>query len=72
MKKQHKNLSIDNLTKTEWFNQFNEEQKNEILNGLEDNLDVSIYAKPEFDEYQMNVIRFGLKQKLDVSIYAAP
>ena len=69
MKKQHKNLSIDNLTKTEWFNQFNEGQKNEILNGLEDNLDVSIYAKPEFDEYQMNVIRFGLKQKLDVSIY---
>ena len=70
MKKQHKNLSIDNLTKTEWFNQFNEEQKNEILNGLEDNLDVSIYAKPEFDCLEMEEIRLGLEDDLDVSIYA--
>ena len=72
MKKIYNNLNIENLTKTEWFNQFNEEQQKEILYGLENNLDVSWYAKPEFNDYQMNVIRFGLKQKLDVSIYAIP
>ena len=44
-KKIHNNLSIENLTKTEWFNQFNEEQKEQIKLGLEKNLDVSIYAK---------------------------
>ena len=30
MEKIYNNLNIDNLTKTEWFNQFNKEQKREI------------------------------------------
>ena len=29
----------------------------QIRLGLQKNLDVSIYAKPEFDEYQMREIR---------------
>ena len=48
MKKIYNNLTIENLTKTEWFNQFNELQQKEILEGLKDNLDVSVYAKTEF------------------------
>ena len=48
MNKIYNNLNIENLTKTEWFNQFNKKQKVQILKGLEDNLDVSKYAKKEF------------------------
>ena len=62
MEKIYNNLNIENLTKTDWFNQFNHDQKLEILRGLEDNLDVSIYAKEEFDWEQMQEIRDGLKK----------
>ena len=34
MKKEHNNLNIENLIKTEWFNQFNEEQQEEIFKRL--------------------------------------
>ena len=58
------------LKNSQWFNQFNEFQQKNILKGLEDNLDISIYAKPEFDEFQMTQLRLGLEKNLDVSIYA--
>ena len=45
----HNNLTVENLSKTEWFNQFNYYQKQEILKGLETNLDVSIYANKDFN-----------------------
>ena len=66
MKKIYNNLNIDNLMKTDWFNQFDEYQQKEIRYGL----DVFIYANPVFDWEQMNAIRFGLIVSLDVSIYA--
>ena len=72
MNKIYNNLSIDNLTKTEWFNQFDVFQQKEIFEGLKDNLDVSLYAKTEFDSSQMGKIRLGLKDNLDVSFYAKP
>ena len=53
MEKIHNNLNIENLIKTEWFNQFNISQKEEILQDLKENLDVSIYAKPDFHWKQM-------------------
>ena len=31
MEKIYNNLSIENLKKTEWFNQFNENQKHRII-----------------------------------------
>ena len=49
MEKIYNNLNIDNLMKSEWFNQFDKEQQKEIRYGLEDNLDVLIYATPVFD-----------------------
>ena len=64
------NLNIENLIKTEWFNQFDKKQRRIIEEGLEKNLDVSIYTKKEFDEHQMAQIRVGLEIGLDVSIYA--
>ena len=42
----------------------------EIREGLEANLDVSIYAKEEFTFSQMEQIKYGLEDNLDVSIYA--
>ena len=64
------NKEMKELIKTKWKNNFNKEQLNQMLWGLEDNLDVSLYAKPEFNEYQMLQVRLGLEENLDVSIYA--
>ena len=44
----------------------------EIRLGLEDNLDVSIYAKKKFNFHQMRKIRKGLRDNLDVSKYTNP
>ena len=57
MGKIHNNLIIENLIKTEWINQFNKYQQEEIIKGIEDNLDVSIYAKPEIPWREMETIR---------------
>ena len=38
----------------------------EIRYGLEDDLDISIYAKTEFDWPQMLQIRLGLESNLNV------
>ena len=54
MEKIYNNLTVDNLIKTEWFNQFNKSQQEEILLGLKNNIDISIYAKTIFDANQMN------------------
>ena len=69
MEKIYNNLSTENLIKTDWFNQFNRNQKCEILIGLEHNLNVSIYAKKEIKGYQMREIRYGLEKNLDISVY---
>ena len=70
MKKIYNNLSIKNLTKTEWFNQFDAGQKYVIKEGLKKNLDVSIYAKLDFNEDQMKFIMYSLEKNEDVSKYA--
>ena len=66
MSKIYNNLNIENLSKTEWFNQFDKEQQNEVLKGLEKNLDISKYANSEIDYEEMNEIRKELlKGKLN-------
>ena len=67
-KKQKKEIVMN----SEWFNQFDFPQQQLIRLGLEDNLDVSIYAKKEFDWNKMGQIRAGLIDGLDASIYAKP
>ena len=66
----YNNLSVDNLMKTEWLNQFDGLQQIEIEIGIRNNVDVFKYAKKEFDWMQMRKIRLGLIDNLDVSIYA--
>ena len=66
MNKIYNNLNIENLSKTEWFNQFDKEQQNEVLKGLEKNLDILKYANSEIDYEEMNEIRKELlKGKLN-------
>ena len=72
MNKIYNNLNIKNLVKTDWINNFEEEQKVEILEGLKKDLDISIYANPEYSWVQMKEIRWGLEDNLDVSWYAKP
>ena len=42
---------------------------NLIKQGLENKLDVSLYAKPEFKDSQMKEIRLGLKQGINIESY---
>ena len=63
MNKIHNNLNIENLTKTDWFKQFNEYQQKEILEGIKYDVDVLIYAKPEYTWKQMEKIRLELLEK---------
>ena len=72
MNKIYNNLTVDNLIKTDWFNQFNKSQQKQIRMGLFFDLNVSKYANPKFNEYQMEEIRRGLEDDLDVSLYAKP
>ena len=44
----------------------------QIRYGLEDNINVSLYANTEFTWAQMEQIRLGLKHGFDVSIYLNP
>ena len=56
--------SLENLK------QYDEDQMEEIRIGMEEGLDVSIYADPEYMPLQMEAIRIGLEKGLDVSKYA--
>ena len=72
MNKIQNNLSIENLMKTDWINQFDEDQQVQIRIGIKANLDVSKYATPEYSWRQMEEIRKGLEENLDISWYADP
>lgn len=51
---------------------FNYLQMKEIQLGLEQNLDVEVYASDKYNHMQMEEIRLGLRDKLDVEKYANP
>ena len=72
MERIYNNLNIENLMKTEMFNQLNKGQTEEVLKGLENNVNVLIYANKKFKAKQMKEIRLGLRADLDVSKYANP
>ena len=44
----------------------------QIRIGMEDNLDVSVYADPNFDTAQMKELRLGLMKSLPVEMFAKP
>lgn len=49
---------------------FSSAQLSQIMYGLINNVDVSIYAEKYFDEDKMRQIRLGLESGVDVSLYA--
>ena len=64
-RKIHNNLTIDNLIKTKWFNQFNKEQQKEILLGFKSKVNVFSYAKPENSSLKMQIKRLQLELGID-------
>lgn len=64
-KKVLNNLTIDNLMKTEWFNQFNKKQQEEILIGIKSKVDIFSYAKPENSSLKMQIKRLQLELGID-------
>lgn len=61
MNKIHKNLNYANLMKTDWVKQFNPSQIMEIQTGIDNNLDVYLYANPNFKINKMIRIRCDLQ-----------
>ena len=47
------------------YNHINRDCLNEIIEGIKDGVDVSIYAKPEYDHYSMRYIRYALMNYFD-------
>lgn len=56
--------------KDEWDTEMDPDQLEELKKGVQDGLDVTIYANKEFLAIQMQEIRIGLENNIDVSIYA--
>ena len=66
------NENIERLLTTTWANRFTSLQLAEIRRGLEQDLDVSVYAIASFDDTQMRWIRKCMLRKLDFRKYAIP
>lgn len=66
------NENIRRLLETEWANRFTSLQLAEIRRGLEQDVDVSVYAIASFDDTQMRWIRKHMRRKLDFRKYAIP
>lgn len=66
------NENIRRLLETEWANRFTSLQLAEIRRGLEQDVDVSVYAIAAFDDTQMRWIRKHMQRKLDFRKYAIP
>ena len=66
------NENIRRLLETEWANRFTPLQVAEIRRGLEQDVDVSVYAIASFDDTQMRWIRKHMQRKLDFRKYAIP
>lgn len=66
------NENIRRLLETEWANRFTSLQLAEIRRGLEQDVDVSVYAIASFDDTQMRWIRKHMQRKLNFRKYAIP
>ena len=66
------NENIERLLQTSWANRFTSSQLAEIRRGLEQDVDVSVYAIASFDDTQMRWIRKHMQRKLDFRKYAIP
>lgn len=66
------NENILRLLETEWANRFTSLQLAEIRRGLEQDVDVSVYAIASFDDIQMRWIRKHMQRKLNFRKYAIP
>lgn len=54
------------------LDKFDYEQLDQIKKGLDEKVNVWMFARLEYDANQMMVLRMGLKEGVDVSIFADP
>ena len=67
------NINVEKIiSECEKIGIFDDERMYQIIIGLQNGIDVSVYSDPKFDAEQMGAIRRGLEKKLDVSVYADP
>lgn len=67
------NLSFEALIQMyedQYEHRYDEYQLDELRDGYDNGLDISIYANPSFDRVQMRQIRIGLENGVDVYQYA--
>jgi hypothetical protein len=51
---------------------FDDNQVQQIILGIQDGVDVSVYSNPEYHYLHMDAIRVGLKHGIDVSPIMEP
>ena len=49
------------------FRSLSDAETIEIIRGIENGIDVSVYCKEEFNAAQMKALRLGLEEKLDLN-----
>ena len=67
------NLSFESLIQMyeeQYEHRYDEYQLEELRDGYNNSLDISIYANPAFDRVQMSLIRLGIENNIDISKYA--
>lgn len=67
------NLSFESLIRMyedQHEHSYDEYQLDELQDGYDSGLDISIYANPAFDRVQMSLIRLGLENNIDINKYA--
>lgn len=57
-----KHNNIEKIKQTSWFKKFNPEQQYYIESGLENEIDITIFAKKELDSNEM----FDILTKLEI------
>lgn len=67
------NLSFESLIQMhedQYEHRYDEYQLEELRDGYDNGLDISIYANPAFDRVQMSLIRLGIENNIDINKYA--
>ena len=57
------------VEKSSWFTQFNKYQQEQIITGIDEEVDISVYAKKEIHEDIMEEIFYALIEDIDIMPY---
>lgn len=60
-------LNANHLIHTDWFDQFNKQQQNYLRKCVEQDIDISLFAKPEYSQQKMKFLCEVLQENFDSS-----